>query len=94
MYQEERSTVGNCKAGFCDPEQFQCLKGPKSCRNRLEIRSTVYNEGAEKGSVRTYLCVTVRTVSFVTLLPTSFAPVSRLDQTADKPGSDVNEKIA
>ncbi len=44
------------------------------------------------GKVRTYLYFTVVTVSDATLLPTSFAPVSRLDQIVEKPGLDVNEK--
>lgn len=43
-------------------------------------------------NVRTYLYFTVMTVSEDTLLPTSFAPVSKLDQTVENPGLDVNEK--
>lgn len=45
------------------------------------------------GNVRTYLYITVVTVSAATLLATSFAPVSRLDQTVEKPGLEVNEKM-
>lgn len=44
------------------------------------------------GNVRTYLYFTVVTVSAATLLPTSFAPVSRLDQIVEKPGLGVNGK--
>lgn len=45
------------------------------------------NTGAERllGG-RTYLYFTVKTVSEDTLLPISFAPVSKLDQTVEKPG--------
>lgn len=50
------------------------------------------NIEAEMQNVRTYLYFTVMTVSEVTLLPTSFAPVSKLDQTVENPGLDVNEK--
>lgn len=41
---------------------------------------------AEEKVGRTYLNLTVVTVSEATLFPTSFAPVSRLDQTVEKPG--------
>lgn len=37
--------------------------------------------------------VTVVTVSAATLLPISFAPVSRLDQIVEKPGLDVNKSV-
>lgn len=47
---------------------------------------------AKMQNIRTYLYFTVITVSEATLLPTSFAPVSKLDQTVEKPGIDVNEK--
>lgn len=50
------------------------------------------NIEAEMQNVRTYLYFTVMTVSEVTLLPTSFAPVSKLDQTVENPDLDVNEK--
>ena len=38
----------------------------------------------------TYLYLTVKTVSEATLLPTIFAPVSKLDQTVEKPGLGSN----
>lgn len=41
---------------------------------------------ADRKEGRTYLNFTMVTVSEATLFPTSFAPVSRLDQTVEKPG--------
>lgn len=43
------------------------------------------------GNVRTYLYFTVMTVSDATLLPTTFAPVSRLDQIVERPGLNVKD---
>lgn len=42
--------------------------------------------------VRTYLYLTVITVSEDTLLPISLAPFSKLAQTVEKPGLDSNKE--
>lgn len=47
-----------------------------------EAESTV----ADRKDGRTHLNLTMVTVSEATLFPTSFAPVSRLDQTVENPG--------
>lgn len=41
-------------------------------------------------NIGTYLYFTVVTVSEATLLPISFAPTSKLDQTAENPDTDFN----
>lgn len=63
----------------------------------VEVLPTIKKKGMKEKDVekrckfvKTYLCLTVITVSEETLLPTSFAPFSKLDQIVEKPGLDKN----